>query len=106
MPESPELSAWTLGGASLHNIPLVIGGILRAGIAQGMVRADIDVDFVVEYWLQIIKGAHDPSVLARTAPAPREAFDKGIELFFRSLLTPEGRAGTRWGATTPDGAGD
>lgn len=79
-----------------RNIPLVIGGMLRAGIADGMVRADIDVDFAVEYWLQIIKGVHDPAVLARTGLTPREAFDKGIELFFRSLLTAEGRAQTRW----------
>lgn len=87
-----------------RNIPLVIGGILKAGIAQGMVRADIDIPFVVEYWLQIIKGVHEPAVLARTGLTPREAFDKGIEMFFRGLLTPEGRARSRWAVPPGDAA--
>lgn len=86
-----------------RNIPLVIGRILEMGVAHGMVRADIDVRFVVEYWLQVIKGVHDPAVLARTGLTAREAFDKGIELFFCGLLTPEGRARSRWAAPEDKG---
>lgn len=78
------------------NIPIVFDLLLRDGMAQGMVRPDIDIPFVTAYWLEVIKGIHDPAVLARTGLTPRAAFDKGIELFFRGLLTEKGRAASRW----------
>ena len=79
-----------------HNIPLVFGRVLALGVEQGMVRADIDVTFLVEYWLQVIKGVHEPAVLARTGLTPRAAFEKALDLFFCGLLTPAGRARSRW----------
>ncbi|WP_454914794.1 TetR/AcrR family transcriptional regulator [Xanthobacter sediminis] len=87
-------------GLKERNIPLVIGRILEIGIAEGMVRADIDVSFVVEYWLQIMKGVHEPAVLARTGLTPRAAFERGTEMFFLGLLTDEGRARSRWATAT------
>lgn len=83
-------------GLKERNIPLVIGGILEIGMAEGMVRADIDIPFVVEYWLQIMKGMHEPAALARTGLTPREAFERGTEMFFLGVLTDEGRARSRW----------
>ncbi len=79
-----------------NNIPIVFNLLLREGIAQGMVRADIDIGFVTAYWIQIIKGIHDPAVLAQTGLTPRAAFDKSIELFFRGLLTDKGLEATGW----------
>jgi AcrR family transcriptional regulator len=79
-----------------RNIPLVFGRVLALGVEQGMVRADIDVTFLVEYWLQVIKGVHEPAVLARTGLTPRAAFEKALDLFFCGLLTPAGRAKSRW----------
>ncbi len=80
-----------------RNIPLLFGRVLDIGVEQGMVRSDIEVRFLIEYWLQVIKGMHDPEVLRRTGLAPREAFEKAVELFFCGLLTPAGRVHSRWG---------
>jgi AcrR family transcriptional regulator len=79
-----------------NNIPIVFNLLLRDGIAQGMVRPDTDIPFVTAYWIQIIKGIHDPAVLAQTGLTPRDAFDKSIELFFRGLLTEKGLAASGW----------
>ena len=84
-----------------QNIPLVFGRMLSMGVAEGMVRADIDVTFLTEYWLQVVKAIHDPALLARTGTTPREAFDKALDLFFCGLLTPEGRAKSRWALPLP-----
>ncbi|MDR3517255.1 MAG: TetR/AcrR family transcriptional regulator [Azospirillaceae bacterium] len=87
-----------------HNIPLVFRRVLAFGVAQGHVRADIDVTFLIEYWLQVIKGVHDPVVLNRTGLTPRAAFEKALDLFIRGVLTDAGRAQSRWGesAAEPD----
>jgi len=87
-----------------HNIPIVFGRILVLGIEEGMVRADVDVVFLVEYWLQVIKGVHDPDVLVRTGLTPRAAFEKALDLFFCGLLTPAGHASSRWASGHTDGA--
>lgn len=86
-----------LDGMKERNIPLLFGRVLSIGLEQGMVRPDIDVTFLIEYWLQVIKGMHDPEVLRRTGLTPREAFEKAVELFFCGLLTPAGRTHSRWG---------
>lgn len=54
-----------------RNIPTVFGRVMQLGIEQGMIRADIDVTFLAEYWLQVARGVHDPALLARTHLAPR-----------------------------------
>jgi AcrR family transcriptional regulator len=87
-----------------HNIPLLFSRVLALGAEQGMVRPDIDVTFLIEYWLQVIKGVHDPAVLARTGLAPRAAFEKALDLFFCGVLTPAGRAHSRW--ADKSGGGD
>lgn len=84
-----------------QNIPLVFGRVLAMGVADGMVRDDIDVTFLTEYWLQVVKGIHDPALLARTGTTPQEAFEKALDLFFCGLLTPEGRARSRWALPAP-----
>jgi AcrR family transcriptional regulator len=87
-----------------HNIPFLFGRVLAVGAEQGMVRPDIDVTFLIEYWLQVIKGMHDPAVLARTGLAPRAAFEKALDLFFCGVLTPAGRAQSRWADPNCDDA--
>lgn len=81
-----------------RNIRTLFARLLAIGVEQGMVRADIDPALMVEYWLQIIKGVHDPAVLARTDLTPRAAFEKAVDLFLTGILTPEGRAGRAAGA--------
>ncbi len=81
-----------LDGLRRKNIPLVVGRILRVGVAQGMVRKDVDLDFAVEFWLQAVNGLVHPATLARTGLTAREAFEKGFRLFVGALLTEAGRA--------------
>jgi AcrR family transcriptional regulator len=73
-----------------RNIPTLFAGILRFGVEQGMVRSDIDLVFITEFWVQTIKGVHEPASLARTGLTPKAAFDKALDLFFRGILTPQG----------------
>jgi AcrR family transcriptional regulator len=79
-----------------RNIPVVFGGILEHGIASGMVRPDVDVVFVVEFFLQAMKGLHEPGAVARTGATPQQAFDKAVDLFFQGVLTADGRADLGW----------
>ncbi|SAL86795.1 TetR family transcriptional regulator [Caballeronia choica] len=74
-----------------RNIPTVFGRVLSVGIEQGMIRADIDVTFLAEYWLQVARGVHDTGMLARTGLGPREALEKALDLFFLGVLTPLAR---------------
>jgi AcrR family transcriptional regulator len=73
------------------NIPFVIGRLIRTGIAEGMVRPEVDPAFAAEFWLQAIRGLVQPDILDRTQLTPRQTLEKGIHLFFNGLLTPAGR---------------
>jgi len=75
-----------------HNIPLVIGRLLRMGAAAGMIRKDVDPDFAVAFWLHSLNGLLAPESLERLDLTPREAFEKGVRLFFWAVLTDAGRA--------------
>lgn len=74
-----------------QNIPLVFGRLIRAGIAEGKVRPDLDPEFATEFWLQAIRGLVQPAVLDRTHLTPRQTLEKALNLFFAGLLTPAGR---------------
>ncbi len=78
-----------------RNIPTLFAGILRFGVEQGMVRSDVDLPFIAEFWVQTIKGLHEPASLARTQLTPKAAFDKALDLFFRGILTTQGCAAIR-----------
>lgn len=75
-----------------HNMPLVFGKLFRIGIAEGTVRDDLDVGFLVEFWMQAMHGMQQPAVLARSGLTPQETFERGVDLLFLGLLTPLGAA--------------
>jgi AcrR family transcriptional regulator len=77
-----------------RNIPRVFGSFLRIGVQEGMVRSDADITFMTEFWVQTLKGVHDPASLARANLTPKAAFEKALDLFFRGILTEQGRAQT------------
>ncbi|MGF6753552.1 TetR/AcrR family transcriptional regulator [Paraburkholderia sp. GAS42] len=79
----------------VHNIPLGLTRVLKLGVEQGMVRDDVDTTFLVEYWLVVARGLHDPAMLARTQLTPQDAFNKALDLFFSGALTSSGRARVR-----------
>lgn len=74
-----------------HNIPLMLTRVLKLGVEQKLVRDDIDLPFLIEYWLLVASGLHDPAMLARTRLTSREAFDKALNLFLGGALTPSGK---------------
>jgi len=73
-----------------RNVPVVFGRLIRAGLAEGKVRAEIDPDFAVEFWLQAIRGLVHPDVLEHTGLTPRQTLERAIHLFFSGLLTSTG----------------
>jgi AcrR family transcriptional regulator len=74
-----------------RNVPYVFGRLIRAGLAEGKVRPEIDPAFAVEFWLQAIRGLVHPAVLERTQLTPRQTLERAIHLFFGGLLSPAGR---------------
>jgi hypothetical protein len=74
-----------------RNVPYVFGRLIRAGVAEGKVRREVDPDFAVEFWLQAIRGLVHPAVLDRTQLTPRQTLEKAIHLFFGGLLSAAGR---------------
>lgn len=70
-----------------RNVPYVFGRLIRAGLAEGKVRPEIDPDFAVEFWLQAIRGLVHPTVLERTQLTPRQTLERALRLFFGGLLT-------------------
>ena len=73
------------------NIPLIFGQLLRQGQAAGMVRADIDPEFAIEFWRPAIQSLEHPDTLERFKLTPDRVFSQAIQLFFGGLLTPAGR---------------
>jgi AcrR family transcriptional regulator len=74
-----------------RNVPYVFGRLIRAGLAEGKVRPEIDPAFAVEFWLQAIRGLVHPAVLERTELTPRQTLERALRLFFGGLLSPAGR---------------
>lgn len=74
-----------------RNVPYVFGRLIRAGLAEGKVRPDVDPAFAVEFWLQAIRGLVHPAILDRMQLTPRQTLEHAIRLFFGGLLSPAGR---------------
>jgi AcrR family transcriptional regulator len=74
-----------------RTIPVVFGRLIRDGIAEGKVRADVDPAFAVEFWLQAIRGLAQPAVLERTQLTLPQTLDRALHIFFSGLLTPTAR---------------
>ena len=74
-----------------RNIPHIFGRMIRQGQAAGMVRADLDPKFAIEYWRPAIQSLMHPDTLERLKLTPDQVFARAINLFFGGLLTPAGR---------------
>ena len=72
------------------NIPLVFGRLVREGRDAGVVRADVDPAFAVEFWRPAVQSLMHPDSLERLGLRPDQVFKQGIALFFGGLLTPAG----------------
>lgn len=75
----------------LKIIPLIFGRLIRAGIEEGMVRADVDPAFATEFWLHAIRGLVQPATLDRTQLTIAQTLERALHLFVCGMLTPAGR---------------
>jgi AcrR family transcriptional regulator len=73
------------------NIPHIFGLLLREGQEAGMVRADVDPAFAIEFWRPAIQSLMHPDTLERLQLHPDQMFTKAVNLFFGGLLTTAGR---------------
>jgi AcrR family transcriptional regulator len=73
-----------------RNVPHVFGRLIRTGQAEGKVRAGLDPDFAVAFWLQAIRGLLQPAVLEATQLTPRQTLERAVRIFFGGLLTAAG----------------
>ena len=77
------------------NIPRGLTPILKLGVAEGLVRNDESIAFLIECWLLIASGLHDPVRLERLQLDAEHAFKRAIDLFLGGILTPTGRTRLR-----------
>ena len=77
------------------NIPRGLTPILKLGVAEGLVRNDESIAFLIECWLLIASGLHDPVRLERLQMDAEHAFKRAIDLFLGGILTPTGRTRLR-----------
>lgn len=75
----------------LRTVPMIFGRIVREGVAQGRVRSDIDPAFLVEFWLQAIRGLAHPESLDRTQLTLKQTLEKAVAVFFGGILSDSGR---------------
>jgi len=74
-----------------NNIPHVFGQMIREGQAAGMVRADLDPAFAIEFWRPAIQALMHPDTIERLSTTPEQVFARAVDLFFGGLLTSAGR---------------
>lgn len=66
--------------------------ILREGIEKGVIRSDVDEDFLVQLFSVSIQNMMKPEILSQIPLTPSQIFEKTMKVFFRGILTEDGRA--------------
>ncbi len=74
-----------------RNIPYIFGRFIEEGQLAGMVRADLDQAFAVQFLLHAMNGLAQPATMDRLGLNLRDLAPRVIRLFFGGLLTPAGR---------------
>ena len=72
-------------------LPQVWGKLLSDGVADGLVRRELDPAFISELVLTTIQGLLRPAVLDRLQLPPHEVVDRVLTILFNGILTPAGR---------------
>ncbi|MDR2675853.1 MAG: TetR/AcrR family transcriptional regulator [Opitutaceae bacterium] len=73
------------------HFPAVWSALLRRGVAEGAVRADIDTDFAAHVMLSVLRSFTQPDVLAAWGLSPGQAIARLLDLVMNGLLTTKGR---------------
>jgi len=66
--------------------------LLEAGVAEGVVRADIDRDLVLAMFLDLVQNFINPDALLDSRRSAREVFGTLFQLVFEGILTGRARA--------------
>lgn len=72
-------------------LPQVWGKLLADGVADGLVRRELDAAFISEMVLTTIQGLLRPATLDRLQLKPHEVIDRVLTILFAGILTPVGR---------------
>jgi AcrR family transcriptional regulator len=73
------------------HFPAVWSALLRRGVAEGAVRADIDTDFAAQVMLSVMRSFTQPDVLAAWGLSPEQSIARLLNLVMNGLLTANGR---------------
>ena len=73
-----------------RNIPSIFRRFIAEGKRTGMVRADVESGFAVEFFLHAMQALMMPAALERLRLGPAEMCTRAIDLFFGGLLTSAG----------------
>jgi AcrR family transcriptional regulator len=65
--------------------------ILESGRKEGLFRADIDLDLLLEMFTFLIGEFINPQAALRSGRSPAETFESVIKVFFQGILTDKGR---------------
>lgn len=66
-------------------------GILESGRREGLFRADVDIDILVEMFADIVSRFVNPEAILRSGRTLAEVFESVIKVFFQGILTESGR---------------
>jgi AcrR family transcriptional regulator len=91
---APELYS-QIDEIKAKNIPRGLTPILKLGVAEGLVRDDESIAFLIECWLLVASGLHDPLRLERLKLDAEEAFNRAMDVFLGGILTAAGRTRLR-----------
>jgi AcrR family transcriptional regulator len=65
--------------------------ILESGRRQGLFRADVDEDILLEMFADLVGRFVNPEAVLRSGRSPAESFESVIKVFFQGILTDTGR---------------
>ena len=66
-------------------------GVLESGRREGLFRADLEVDILIEMFADLISRFVNPETILRSGRTPSEIFESVIKVFFQGILTESGR---------------
>jgi AcrR family transcriptional regulator len=73
------------------HFPAVWSALLRRGVAEGAVRADLDTDFAAEVMLNALRSFTHPDAPAARGLSPEQIIARLLNLIMNGLLTTGGR---------------
>jgi AcrR family transcriptional regulator len=65
--------------------------ILESGRREGIFRADVDLELLLQMFLSLVQQFVTPAEVLRTGRSPAAIFESVIKVFFQGILTDKGR---------------